>query len=286
VLKGRLDNLERIRRLDPERDYVAIYQTMYRFEFPWDMRMSLNLAFNRSFSTRTVAKVLVGTGEFTERTQKRIDDTGILMKEILLNGFESPRGREAIRRVNQIHRPFRDVPEEEYRYVLAAGVVTSLRWLDRYGWRPLVPQERRATFVWYRELGRMMNIGGIPDTLEEFEAWFDAYDEAELVPNDDAAAVERATRSYLLSRVPRQLAPLGNAMVSAMYDDRLRTAVKVPPPSWPVRAGLHAVLKARARVLRHLNGPRPVGVYAEGIVTKTYPDGYELGDIGPDRAAA
>jgi hypothetical protein len=132
----------------------------------------------------------------------------------------------------------------------------------------------------------MMNIGGIPDTLGEFEAWFDAYDEAELVPNDDAAAVERATRSYLLSRVPRQLAPLGNAMVSAMYDDRLRTAVKVPPPSWPVRAGLHAVLKARARVLRHLNGPRSVGVYAEGIVTKTYPDGYELGDIGPDRAAA
>jgi hypothetical protein len=73
-------------------------------------------------------------------------------------------------------------------------------------------------------------------------------------------------------------------MVSAMYDDRLRTAVRIPPPSWPVRAGLHAVLKARVQVLRHLSRPRDVGVYAEGILTKTYPDGYELADIGPDRA--
>jgi hypothetical protein len=281
VLRGRLANLERIRDLDPERDFQAIYQTMYRFEFPWDMRMSLNLAFNRSFSTPTVAKVLVGTGEFTERTRKRIDDTGILMKEMLLNGFESERGRAALRRVYQIHRPYRDVPEDEYRYVLAAGVVISLRWLDRYGWRPLSSHERRASFLWYRELGRMMNIGGIPDTLEEFEEWFEAYDRAQLVPNDDAATVERATRSFLLTRAPRALAPLGDSLVSALYDDRLRAAVRVPPPAWPVKAGLHATLKARALVLRHFGRPRETGVYAEGIVTKTYPNGYQISEVGP-----
>ncbi|NMO56732.1 DUF2236 domain-containing protein [Actinoplanes sp. TBRC 11911] len=280
-MRDRLANLERIRELDPDRDYVAIYQIMYRFEFPWDMRMSLNLAFNRSFSTPTVAKVLVGTGEFTERAQKRIDDTGILMKEILLNGFESERGREAVRRVNQIHRPYRDVPADEYLYVLAAGAVISLRWLDRYGWRPLSEHERRATFRWYSELGRMMHVSGIPDTLEELEAWFDAFDEAQLVPNDDAATVERATRSYLLARVPPPLAPLGNALVSALYDDRLRAAVKVAPPAWPVRAGLHATLRARKLLLRHFGRPRTVGQYAEGIVTKTYPDGYRISEVGP-----
>jgi hypothetical protein len=88
-VKDRYANLARIRALDPDRDYLAIYQTMVRLEFPWDMK----LGFNRSFSTPTVAKVLTGTGELIDRTQKRIDDTAIMVYELILHGFDSDRGR-------------------------------------------------------------------------------------------------------------------------------------------------------------------------------------------------
>lgn len=280
MLRGRLDNLHKIRALDPERDYVKIVNTMVRFEFPWDLRMAMNLAFSRSFSTPTVAKVLVGTGELLEHTQKRLDDTGILMKEVLLHGFDGERGRAAMRRINQIHKPFRDVPEDEYRFVLGAGLVMSLRWVGRYGWRPLDANERQALYLWYRELGRMMKVG-VPDTLGEFEVWYDAYDEAHLVPSDEAAAVERATRMRAVERIPRLLAPLGESLVSAMFDERLRTAVQVARPSLAVRAGLHTGLKTRALLLRHFGRPRKTGLYAEGIVTKTYPHGYQISEVGP-----
>ena len=179
------------------------------------------------------------------------------------------------------HRPHRNVPNDEYLYVLACGVVIPLRWLDRYGWRPLSSNERQATYLFYRELGRRMNITGIPASLDELQEWFDAYDREHLVPNDDAAAVERATRMLMLARVPRLLAPLGDALVSAMYDARLRMAMKVPAPAWPIRAGLHLSLKIRARILRHLGRPRTVPRFADGIVTKTYPDGYDINDLGP-----
>ncbi|HEV7896715.1 MAG TPA: hypothetical protein VGP31_02560, partial [Planosporangium sp.] len=69
---------------------LDIYQTMLRYEFPWDMKLGLSLAFNRSFSVPSIAAVHTATGELTEHTQKRLDDTG-LMYEMVLNGFDHQR---------------------------------------------------------------------------------------------------------------------------------------------------------------------------------------------------
>ncbi|GIE93347.1 oxygenase MpaB family protein [Paractinoplanes rishiriensis] len=279
-MRDRYATLRRIQALDPARDYLAIYQTMLRFEFPWDLRFGINLAFNRSFAMPPVAALLVGTGELTERTRKRIDDTGILMYEIVLNGFDHPRGRAALRRVNQIHRPYRDVPGDEYLYVLACAVVIPLRWLDRYGWRQPCCHEREATYRFFRELGRRMHITGIPESADDLHSWFEAYDRR-LVPDDNAAAIERATRMHLRKRLPL----LTDALIGAVYDDRFRAAAKVARPPWRVRAGLHAALRARARWLRHLGRPRRTGLFEGGVITTaTYPDGYEIAELGPASA--
>ncbi|MEU8337863.1 oxygenase MpaB family protein [Micromonospora tulbaghiae] len=279
-MRKRYANLAHIRTLDPERDWLEIYQTMLRLEFPWDMKLGLNLAFNRSFSIPAIAAVHTATGELTERTQKRIDDTGLLMYEMVLNGFEQPRGREALRRVNQIHRPY-DIPNEDYLYVLGCLVVIPTRWLQRYGWRRPCCHERRATYLFYRELGRRMGISDIPGSFEELEVWFDAYDAVHLTPNDDAAAIERATRSLLLGRIPRPLAPLGDGLVSAMYDERLRRATRVDTPARPIRAGLDVALQLRARLQRRFGAPPKTPLFADGIKTKTYADAYEISELGP-----
>ncbi|WP_433120363.1 oxygenase MpaB family protein [Micromonospora sp. CA-246542] len=278
-MRGRYDNLERIRTLDPQRDYLDIYQTMLRYEFPWDLKLGLNLAFNRSFSVPAIAAVHTTTGELTERTQKRIDDTGLLMYEMVLNGFDQPRGRDALRRVNQIHRPY-GIGNDDFRYVLGCLVVIPIRWLRTYGWRPPCCHERQATYLFYRELGRRMGITDIPGSFEEFETWFDAHDAAHLLPNDDAAAIERATRMLMLARLPRPLAPLGNALVSAMYDEPLRRATLVETPPWPVRAGLRLALRTRARWQRWFGAPRATPLFADGIRARTYPQGYEISQLG------
>ncbi|MEU8183487.1 oxygenase MpaB family protein [Micromonospora sp. NPDC049044] len=279
-MRGRHANLTRIRALDPQRDYLDIYQTMLRYEFPWDLKLGLNLAFNRSFSIPAIAAVHTATGELTDRTQKRLDDTGLLMYEMVLNGFEQPRGRDAVRRVNQIHRPY-DISNDDFRYVLGCLVVIPTRWLQSYGWRPPCCHERQATFLFYRELGRRMGITDIPGSYDDFETWFDAHDTAHLQPNDDAAAIERATRMLMLARLPRPLAPLGNALVSAMYDAPLRRAMRVDPPGWPIRAGLHVALKTRARAQLWFGAPRRTALFADGINAKSYPDGYEISQLGP-----
>ncbi|WP_018588745.1 oxygenase MpaB family protein [Salinispora arenicola] len=279
-MKDRFVHRDRIRSLDPDVDHLVIYQTMLRYEFPWDMKLGLNLAFNRSFSIPEIAAVHTSTGELTERTQKRIDDTGLLMYEIVLNGFEQTRGRDALRRMNQIHRSH-TISNDHYLYVLACLVVVPTRWLERYGWRQPCCHERRATWKFYLELGRRMGITDIPDSYEAVEAWFDDYDQAHLSPNDDAAAIERSTRTLMLNRLPAALAPLGNALVSAMYDPPLRAATGLATPPWPVRAGLHLALRARAHAQRWLGRPPATPLFADGIKTKTYPNGYDINQLGP-----
>ena len=280
MTRARYARLSRTRMLDPERDYVEIYQSMLRWEFPWEMKLGLNLAFNRSFSVPAIAAVHVATGELTERTAKRIDDTGLLMYEIILNGFDHSRARDAVRRINQIHRAH-TIGNDEYLYVLGCLVIIPLRFLQRYGWRQPCCHERRASVLFYRDLGHRMGIVGIPESYSDLVTWFDEYDARALSPNDDAAAIERATRTLLRGRIPRPLAPFGDALVAALYDDRLRAAVRVPRPAWPARALLHGILRARATALRWFGRPRTVPLFADGIPNGTYPDGYEISRLGP-----
>ncbi|HTJ36988.1 MAG TPA: oxygenase MpaB family protein [Dactylosporangium sp.] len=277
-MRGRFDNLRRIERLDPARDYEEIHRLTLFHDFPWDMRLAFNLAFNRSFALPRVARLLVETGEIVRVPRKRADDTGIIMYEILRGGLEAPRGRVALRRLNEAHRRF-EVDNGDSIYVLAALVVIPMRFLRRYGWRAPSPHEREAAAVYYREVGRRMGVRDIPSGYAAFAEFFDAYEREHLVHTPEAERIERVTRDLLRGRIPGPLRGAADALIGALYDEPLRTAYAVPrPPLW-ARAGVHLALRARAVVLR-CSRPRREPLFAHGIKAKSYPQGYDLESVG------
>lgn len=71
------NNLRLIHKLDPESDYLRIYQLTAFYDFPRDMRDGLTLAFYRVFAIPRIAQLLVSTGEMTRRPAKRSYDTGL-----------------------------------------------------------------------------------------------------------------------------------------------------------------------------------------------------------------
>jgi hypothetical protein len=159
--------LDEIRRLDPEKDHQRVVYLTTCYEFPFDIARALEFALFRTFAVPSISTLLVRTGEFERRPQRRYDDTGIILGEILASGYESEHGRAALRRLNRIHGRF-DISNDDYLYVLSSFVFEPMRWLDRFGWRSLVEQERLATFYYWREVGRRMNIRAIPDELGAF----------------------------------------------------------------------------------------------------------------------
>jgi hypothetical protein len=141
---GRYEVLHRIEAMDPQREFLEIYRLTATVEFPWDVNQALSFALFRTYAVPAIGRLLARTGEFTQRAQKRYDDTTLLLDAVLEHGTGSATGRAAVRRVNQMHRAW-DVGQDDLRYVLSTFVVSPIRWLDAYGWRPLSEPERIAS---------------------------------------------------------------------------------------------------------------------------------------------
>ena len=102
----RYQNLDPIQQLDPIQDHQEICRLMAGYEFPWDINRALEIALFRTFCVPSISALLDKTGEFHTRPQKRYDDTALIVAEILKWGYDSDRGREAIRRMNHMHGRF------------------------------------------------------------------------------------------------------------------------------------------------------------------------------------
>ena len=64
--------------------------------FDSEMRVGFLLAYYRSFGVPHISEVLVASGEVTGRPKKRASDTGIVIYEIIANGFEHERSQAMI----------------------------------------------------------------------------------------------------------------------------------------------------------------------------------------------
>jgi hypothetical protein len=285
---GRYDRLKHIQQLDPEADFLEIYRLSATYEFPWDFARSLELALYRTYAVPSIGRLLARTAELTDRTQKRYDDTALLLDAVVEHGFTSDEGRTAIRRINQMHRSY-DISDDDMRYVLCTFVVMPKRWLDAYGWRRLSPHEQHASAVYYRTLGRHMGIPEIPAGYGAFETYLDEYEAAHFAWDPDSRHVSDSTLELMASWYPSVLAPAVRGASKALLDDSLLRAFRYGRPRPGVRALVRGALRARAHAVR-LMPPRRTPHYArQNPEIKGYPGypvGYRLEDLGTFPAGA
>ncbi|TJZ58709.1 DUF2236 domain-containing protein [Streptomyces piniterrae] len=274
----RYDWLREIRRLDPERDFLRIYRITATHEFPWDITRALELALYRTYAVPSIGRLLAETAELTDRTQKRYDDTALLLDAVVEHGFDGDDGRTAIRRINQMHRSYQ-ISNEDMRYVLCTFVVVPKRWLDEYGWRRLSEHEMRAMAAYYRSLGRHMGITELPQTYEDFERCLDDYERAHFGWDEGGRRVSDATLD-LMAGWYGPLAPVVRGASMALLDDPLLAAFRYDPPKPAVRKAVRTALKLRAKAVRLLP-PRRTPHYArQNPEIKGYPNGFCVADLG------
>lgn len=275
----RYDRLKEIRRLDPERDFLEIYRLTATYEFPWDITRALELALYRTYAVPSIGRLLAETAELTDHSQKRYDDTALLLDTVVEHGFDSDLGRTAIRRINQMHRSY-DISNDDMRYVLCTFVVVPKRWIDSYGWRRLSDHELRAFAVYYRTLGAHMGIKDVPQTFEEFERTLDTYEDERFGWDEGARSVSDATLALMGSWYPGPLAPVVRKASLALLDDALLRAFRYERPGPVARHLTRGALRLRAKAVRLLP-PRSTAHYArQNPEIKGYPDGYEVGELG------
>ncbi|MFF9088244.1 oxygenase MpaB family protein [Streptomyces sp. NPDC014991] len=240
------------------------------------------MAIWRTCCVPSISKTLDGSGEFALRAQKRYDDTRILLGEMVRGGYDSERGRQALRQINQAHRRF-TIDNDDMLYVLSTFVFEPMRWIDRWAWRPVSETERLAAFYFYTEVGRRMNIRDLPTDVDAFERFNREYEEEHF----RAALSNRRVGGNILglyaSWYPRPVSDVVAATLPCRLDTAARQALGMPEPARWARGlntlGLrgHAAAERLAPALMARLMTRPTARTYPG-----YPHGYRISDIGPD----
>jgi hypothetical protein len=277
----RFDLRDEIHHLDHEADCVRIMQILNSQEFPWDMGRALGIALYRTYAVPSIGELLGRTDEFTGSTQKRYDDTALILNNMMRYGFEPGQGRDALRRMNQMHRSY-DISNDDYRYVLSTFVVMPVRWINDhgYGWRRLSQHEISAITHYYRRLGRYMGIKDIPETYEQFRELLDSYEREHFAYTEGGRAVSDATLDLMVSFYPPRVSGLARKFSMAILDESLIETFRYEPPSRAWRRAADLALRLRALVVRRMK-PREEPLWAEDNPNiRSYPKGYDVNRIG------
>ena len=276
----RRDHWEReIDRLDPVHDRLRVTQILAMHEFPWDLQQALSFALFRTYAIPSIGRLLFDTGEFTTDTQRRHDDTVLILEGIIEHGPDSDVGRQSVRRMNQMHGSY-DISNDDMRYVLATFVVMPVRWVDEYGYRKLRGHEVTATVEYYRRVGALMGIKDLPDDFAGFSRLLDTYEAEHFTPDRKTRAVADATLELLTSFYPKALAPAVDAFARSLMDDHLLAAFGYRKPSAPVRWASRSALRLRGRLIARLPARRRP-TYARDLARVTsYPNGHIVARLG------
>ena len=274
--------LEGILRLDPEKDHQRILALSTAYEFPFDTTRACEFAIFRTLAVPSISALLLRTGEFTARGQKRYDDTDLIISELYEYGYDSARGKAALRRMNRAHGRY-EIANEDYLYVMSTFVYEPARWNARFGWRPLTEQEKLATFHFWRAVARRMNIKGIPTDYAAFERYNVEYEREHFVYTPANKKLAEALRdTFLAWFLPKPLRGLGAPAVNAMLDEPLLEAFGFAKPPAALRALVQGSMRLRARGVALLPPRRrPRLRTGRAIHRRSYPHGYQIDELGP-----
>jgi hypothetical protein len=271
--------LRQIRALDPERDCRRIVFLDTFYEFPFDTARALELAFFKTFASLTIATLLESTGEFTERGQKRYDDTDLLISAFSEDGWDGEIGKRALHRMNQIHSRF-PIANDDLLYVLSAMVLEPIRWNERFGWRTLIEAERLSAFNFWHEIGRRMAITDIPSSLAALELFNTDYERNRFERTDAGRRVAHAQRDVFLAWFPWLPKRLGARGISALLDERVVDVLDLDRATRLERRAVHTALRLRAGTVRRLP-PRRRPRLRTTMRRRSYPGGYTIEALGP-----
>ncbi|PAY22395.1 hypothetical protein CEY15_13495 [Dietzia natronolimnaea] len=270
-----------IASLDPVADAAEIHRITSSYEFPWDYQRALELALYRTYCVPSVSAVLEQAGQFRDNPQKRYDDTALLMVELVEHGYDSPRGKEALRVIDRQHARY-EITNDDMLYVLSTFIYEPLEWIDAIGWRRLHPHERLAAFHFYRGVGQRMKIADIPEDIGEFRRWRDDYEARTFRYDRNNELIGTYTLDLMCSWYPEAVRPAVRKVVLSLVDDDMTRAFGFPwqPPGR--RRAAYAALRARSAVVRWLPvRRRALGSSAtENRTYPGYPNGYRPADLG------
>ena len=281
---GRYRRARYVQTLDPERDHVEICRILTRYEFPWDYRVGFQFSVMTDLLIPSISKVLAQSRNFADEGQKRFDDTMLAEYEVKRHGPDSEHGRDTVRVVNNIHRPY-DITGDDFRYVLVSQTLSPIDWINSYAWRRLSDNEINALVHSARRQGELMGITGVPEDYAGFRRVLEETRAERAVFDPANREVAGHVLAVIVNWFPAPLRPVVGRIVplaiAAFLDPPLPGILGLrTPPRWFTRL-VRATMCARGHLFRHLPPRRDARPYTPR--PRSYRDGWTVHHFGHSR---
>lgn len=235
----------RYMQLDPVRDHETIVKWMVVDTWKFDLVRATELALLKAFALPEVAKILVDTYEFPEDPQEGFDETDLPLSLFIENGYSSPIGMKAIQRIKRMNA-LCPISNQQMLYLLSTFVIEPIRWIDTYGWRPLLTLERDALFHFWIEVGRRLNIKDLFPSFDAMRVYNEAYEVEHMVYSEESPRLYRRMVLYLSRMQPFPVGHLVPWILPAIMSPQMCDAFHVKPKHQVWRSFLRNALKLRA----------------------------------------
>ncbi|KJA16602.1 hypothetical protein HYPSUDRAFT_147542 [Hypholoma sublateritium FD-334 SS-4] len=250
------------------------------YDMPWLVSLGGGLlVFLNTYGIPSMSKLFVATKELLSKDtiQRRFSDTDILIstwQECPLSGFIHP--SSALKNKGQESKPAND-PRANIAIARVNWIHSKYKILctDRYGWRRLSPLEKEAYYVFWAEVGRRLNIQGIPSNMEGMITWRTEYERTHKIPAQTNKNVARATINEVLESVPKGCKTLVERFVLCLIDDCTRQALMYERPPLVFYAIVAGLFNITALVQRFFLLPRFSGRF---MIERGPPRKSESGD--------
>ncbi|KAI0399174.1 hypothetical protein F4802DRAFT_590779 [Xylaria palmicola] len=218
-------------------------------EFPTVFAAAMKFVFFKAEGIPSIAKLIARAAQRSEPRSappKLGHVTTRVTPADLVGRPGGPERAAAIDRVNRIHsryRPSGKMSDEDLLYVLGLFALEAGRWVERFEWRPLAPDERRALATLWMALGDELRIPldplpsgrrGFRDALHwlaELEAWGREYERMNRRASPESAALAARQMEAWLRGVPACLRPIARRAVAALIEPELRGGMGIEAPS-------------------------------------------------------
>jgi len=272
----RYARLRRIEQLDPVRDCVEVYHLMLE-DFQVARQFMVTAGFFMTYAVPPISRILRDTEELQHRILKRLVDTMLLGESFHKHGFAPGPGRDAIRRVNQMHRKY-PIRQKDFAGIGCMEVFTNVWFAETYGWRPVTAAEKTAAAAFNKQLAINMGHGPAPDTYEDCKQFFMDYLDSELGYEPQNKMLADNLMTFLVADTPAFLRPvMRDLFLAAGYDDRIIVSCGYSPPNRLMKILCRLFLRVFARLDPCIDGPSAAALR---LVRRVYPNGYQIKKLG------
>lgn len=242
-------------------DADIINQDFWQLEFPKIYTTALQFALFRTYAIPTISRILKKTKQLANPKfcGKRYSDTVVLIGEFTTWGVDSDRASLAIARMNYLHSLHPEILPCDTLYTLLLFATQPVEFISRYEWRNPTVLEEAACWKFWTEVGKRMKIPTevIPSTFDAMVESYNAYEEKYMHPAETNHYVGKQTLRLLLYWVPTAAGRwLGEQIVFAVLDERLRTAMIFPKAKAWATYSVNVIIHVRRWYLKHLALPR------------------------------